>query len=58
MNMTPEEFASEARRLTTKFGNDEEASHSEHDDLCFRLLRSLGYGEGVDEMLSVKRWYA
>jgi hypothetical protein len=37
---------------------DTEAAHSRADDAICDLLRSLGYGDVVDEWEKVDKWYA
>ena len=37
---------------------DEEDAHMEMDDLMLDLLRSLGYGDGVDIFENTNKWYA
>lgn len=37
---------------------DFEVSHSEGDDILCALLRSLGYGDVVDEWDKIGKWYA
>lgn len=56
--MTPEEFAAEVRRLVEACKRDPERFHGETDALMEDLLRSLGYGDGVDLLDEVDRWYA
>ena len=64
--MTPDEFATRARDIVANghirfMGRpyvDHESIHVDHDELCFELLRSLGYGEGVEVMTAEERWYA
>lgn len=54
--LTPEEFAKAMKDISNKLANppkdlpyyDEEDAHMEMDDLMCDLLRSLGYGDGVD----------
>ena len=41
----PDEFAAEMRECS---GSDEEVAHGMMDDIMCRVLRELGYGDGVD----------
>ncbi len=54
-SMTPKEFAEKMRAIPT---GDTEADHGRADDLMCELLRSLGYGEGVDAFEAMDKWYA
>ena len=63
--MTPEEFKAKMREiydgkhadlLGKRF--DEEQTHELADELMVELLRSLGYGEGVDIFWNMHKWYA
>jgi hypothetical protein len=57
--MTPEEFAARMRELYPQNGvYDNEQAHVRADELMCELLRSLGYGEGVDIFDAAERWYA
>ncbi len=38
--------------------NDAENGHIEMDDLMCTLLRSLGYGDGVNIFENFNKWYA
>ena len=53
--MSPETFRIKMLRDSH---HDPETSHRELDYIMCDLLRSLGYGEGVDIFLNMKRWYA
>ncbi len=53
--MTPEEFAKRMREIATY---DTEARHSEGDDLMMRVLKDLGYAEGVKVFDGMHKWYA
>lgn len=37
---------------------DREVAHAKADDVLCELLRSLGYGDVVDEFEEVGKWYA
>ncbi len=60
--MTPEEFLDEMKGLVIyKDGRalyDPERVHVDADDLMCRVLRELGYSEGVDFFESLDLWYA
>lgn len=67
--MTPEEFAAKMRVLVedgycideddgTSYFDDEEQTHITMDCLMCDLLRSLGYGEGIDIFENTPKWYA
>ena len=64
--LTPEEFAKAMKDISDKLVNppedcpyyDEEDAHMEMDDLMCDLLRSLGYGDGVDIFENTDKWYA
>ena len=59
--MTPEEFKNEMQKIRNRLGEkyiDEEIIHAEGDDLMCKLLRELGYGEGVDVFEDMPKWYA
>jgi hypothetical protein len=51
--MAPAEFAAALREI----GGDQERRHVLADKLLCRVLRSLGYGEGVDVFESIEKWY-
>lgn len=54
--MTTLEFAQKMREIS-KYGDIEE-SHGKADDLMCRLLRELGYGDGIDIFEAMDKWYA
>lgn len=64
--LTPEEFAKAMKDISDKLANppkyrpyyDKEDAHMEMDDLMCDLLRSLGYGDGVDIFDNTDKWYA
>ena len=64
--LTPEEFTKAMKDISDKLANppkyrpyyDEEDAHMEMDDLMLDLLRSLGYGDGVDIFENTNKWYA
>lgn len=53
--MTPEEFATKMREAEC---GDKEDTHIAMDGIMCTLLRSLGYGEGIDIFNSTPKWYA
>ena len=57
--MTPEEFK-EAMLKIYPPGIDvcEEAAHCKADQLLCEVLRSLGYGAGIDIFDNATQWYA
>lgn len=59
--MAPEEFKqamAEAYRNYYEIKNDEELVHGAMDCIMCDLLRSLGYGEGIDIFDNTPKWYA
>ena len=62
--MSSSEFADEMRAIITKnmavrqHKYDIEAGHAVADHLMCELLKSLGYGEGVEVFENMKKWYA
>jgi hypothetical protein len=56
--MTPDVFAAKTRQRFPASGYDEESSHGQADRLMCEVLRSLGYGEGVDVFENADKWYA
>ena len=64
--LTPEEFVKAMKDISDKLTNpskdnpyyDEEDSHAEMDGLMCDLLRSLGYGDGIDIFNKTPKWYA
>lgn len=65
-SLTPEEFTKAMKDISDKLVNppkdrpyyDEEDAHMEMDGLMCDLLRSLGYGDGVDIFENTGKWYA
>lgn len=49
-------FANEMRRIDRN--NDTEMAHILADELMCKLLRELGYGEGVDIFEKMDKWYS
>lgn len=64
--LTPEEFAKMMKDISDKLVNppecrpyyDKEDAHIEMDYLMCDLLRSLGYGDGVDIFENTDKWWA
>lgn len=58
--MTPEEFKNRMLQLWdfSDPTNDRECSHFAADALMCDLLRSLGYGDGVEIFESNDKWYS
>ena len=59
--MTPEEFKQAMADARHKFDvdkYDEEDVHIKMDDIMCDLLRSLGYGEGIDIFNNTPMWYS
>ena len=54
--MTPEKFLEEMQRIARI--QDPEISHIEADELMCKQLRTLGYGDAVDEFIEMPKWYA
>lgn len=52
--MTPEEFK-QAMTDAIEYGIEED--HITMDDIMCNLLRSLGYGEGIDIFENTDKWY-
>lgn len=55
--MSPEKFK-EVMNDAIKEGFDPELTHAIMDGLMCKLLRELGYGEGVDIFEKSEKWYA
>jgi len=45
---TPEQFRDEMRAIVERAGTDTESAHIKMDEALCRVLRELGYQEGVD----------
>ncbi len=57
--LTPAEFAERMKAIFPDDGcYDEEVAHGEADKLMCHVLRSLGYGDGVQRFDDAKKWYA
>ena len=49
-------FANEMRRIDRD--DNTERAHNHADELMCKLLRELGYGEGVDIFEKMDKWYS
>lgn len=47
MTTTPEEFTAQMQKIRDTVGGDEEAAHSEMDNLMAKVLVELGYRDGI-----------
>ena len=56
--MTPETFTRKRRAILELYSDDYEYIHYDHDALMIEVLRTLGYGEGLDIIEEQTRWYA
>lgn len=56
--MTAKEFEEKMKQIQEQFGGDAEMSHARMDDLMCGVLRTLGYGDGVNVFINSLRWYA
>ena len=56
--MTPEEFKERMKKICKDDGYNEEELHIFADDLMCKLLRSLGYGDGVEIFEAAPKWYS
>ena len=56
--MTPEEFATQMRKISNHYYDDLEVRHGRADDLLCGVLRKLGYEEGIDIYEKMDKWYA
>lgn len=61
--LTPEEFSTAMMQIKTgalydECMYDEENQHRDADELMCNILRSLGYGDGVDIFDGMHKWYA
>lgn len=54
--MTPEEFKEKMAFCNDKL--DEEDGHYEADGIMCKLLKELGYGEGVKIFKAMAKWYS
>ena len=62
--LTPAEFAIAMRKIENGEAYDDdrmydqEDQHIDADELMCNVLRSLGYGDGIDIFDSMPKWYA
>ena len=56
--MTPEEFENEMAKLRFVKDDDLEGRHVAMDELMCDVLRSLGYGDGIDIFNNTHKWYS
>lgn len=56
--MTPRQFAAEIRNINEKYVGDIEIVHYRCDDLMCDLLKSLGYGAGVQAFKDLYKQYS
>ncbi len=58
--MTPEEFEKKMKEISENeyYKNNLQYWHEEADEQLCNLLRSLGYGKGVDLFEQHNKWYA
>ncbi len=56
--MTPEEFATQMKKISDHYYNDPEVAHSHADTLLCKVLIQLGYKEGVGTYGDITKWYA
>ena len=56
--LSPAEFATRMRQIAEIYRYDEEAVHVAMDNLMCDLIKSLGYGEGVEVFDNTYKYYA
>lgn len=56
--MTPEEFAKRMEAWKSLAQGDPETAHSEADELMVKILSLLGYHEGCQSFITMRKWYA
>ena len=57
--MTPEEFKKAMTEIKKGIHQkDLEMSHVESDELLCKILREVGYGDGIDIYEKLEKWYA
>ena len=56
--MTPEEFKKRMKKICKDDDYTLEECHIFADDLMCKLLRSLGYGDGVEIFEATPKWYS
>lgn len=56
--MTLEQFLEKIKHIEWMYSGDTEMMHSELDTAMENLLDELGYGEAVEYLKTLERWYA
>ena len=56
--MSSEDFESEMIKLRIRYRYDPEAFHTHADELMCNLLRTYGFGAGVDIFENTDKWYS
>ena len=56
--ISKEAFLVRMKNIFYSSGKDVEECHAAMDDLMCEVLRSLGYGDGVDVFEAAEKWYA
>ena len=56
--MNPNEFLSKIKQIEWDYGHDVEVMHSRMDEAMEELLFELGYGEAIEYIRRIERWYA
>lgn len=56
--MNPNEFLEKIKHIEWLYYDDTEMMHSELDEAMENLLVELGYGEAVEYLKRLERWYA
>lgn len=57
--MTPKEFKAQMQAIFHEYHeHDAEVEHARADELMEKMLRALGYNEGMDIYDMMTRWYA
>ena len=56
--MKPKEFLEKIKHIEWMYSGDIEMMHSELDVAMENLLVELGYGEAVEYLKRLERWYA
>lgn len=56
--MTPEQFLAKIKHIEWMYACDTEMMHSELDKAMEELLHELGYGEAIEYVQRLERWYA
>lgn len=54
--MTPEAFEQAMRDIVATTGIDD--GHQMADHLMCELLKSMGYGKGVEVFIAMEKWYS